>query len=144
MLLRALFVGPLGANWAEIQSGSWAAVNARLWAQEGWSEVVGFAFGVAGVYLAARAHVANYPVGIVNVLTYGYVFWHARLYADMGLQIVYFVMLVHGWWSWLRGGDGRMPLPVSRASLRSLWVLAGLVVVGTALPPLAMKPPPTE
>jgi nicotinamide mononucleotide transporter len=131
--LRAVFAGPVESNLAELRAADWAAVNLRLWAQEGWSEVVGFAFGVAGVFLAARGHVANYPVGIVNVLTYAYVFWHARLYADMGLQIVFFVMLVHGWWSWLHGGVGRSPLPVTRASPRSLWILAGLVAAGMAV-----------
>lgn len=66
----------------------------------------------------------------MNVSLYIVVFWQAKLYADMGLQVVYVGVCLYGWWKWLHGGAGGGRLTVSRASRASL---AGLVVAGAAL-----------
>ena len=72
------------------------------------------AFGVAAVWLTTRENVWCWPVGLVNVLLYVVVFREARLYADMGLQVVYAVLCVYGWYAWLHGGEDRGALAVSR------------------------------
>jgi nicotinamide mononucleotide transporter len=131
--LRLLFPGDIADNLAALGSLDWDRFHARVLAQDGWAEVVGFVFGVSGVYLAAKGNVLNYPVGIVNVLTYCDVFWHVRLYADSVLQLVYFAMLCAGWRAWLRGGPQSSPLPITRAPRTTLIGLGSLVVVATAL-----------
>ena len=88
-------------------------------------EVAAFVTGVATVFLAARQHVWNWPIGIVNVALYALLFWQVRLYADAGLQVVYLVLAVYGWWAWLHGGSQGAPLRVRRASPR----LLSLVIV---------------
>ena len=60
----------------------------------------------------------------MNVSLYAIVFWQAKLYADMGLQGVFFAVCLYGWWEWLHGGAGGGRLAVSRASWRSLGALA--------------------
>ena len=57
---------------------------------------------------------------MVSVTLYALVFRDARLYADMGLQGLYFVLAAYGWWAWLHGGEDRTELNVSRASPRLL------------------------
>ena len=70
----------------------------------------------------------------MNVSLYAVVFWQAKLYADMGLQGVFFAVCLYGWWEWLHGGAGGGRLSVSRASRASLGVLAALgAVFATAL-----------
>ena len=65
-------------------------------------EVVGFVTGGICVWLAVRQHVWTWPIGLANNAVYFVLFfWHARLYADAGLQLVYFALGVFGWWSWL-------------------------------------------
>ena len=91
-------------------------------------EQVAVAFGIAGVFLSVRQKILAWPVGIVNVLCYTIVFWDARLYADMGLQVVYAVLSVYGWYQWLHGGAERTALPVSRVSARTAATLAALAV----------------
>lgn len=83
-------------------------------------EIVAALFGVVGVYLSVRQNVWNWPVGIVNVALYVVVFYQARLYADMGLQVIYIVLALYGWYQWLYGGPGRTTLPVTRAVPRQL------------------------
>jgi len=93
-------------------------------------EIVAALFGVVGVFLSVRQNVWNWPVGIVNVTMYVVVFYRARLYADMGLQVVYIVLALYGWYQWLHGGPGRTVLAVTRAAPRQLIVATLLGVFG--------------
>ena len=90
-------------------------------------EVVAALFGAASVYLSARQRLASWPTAIVNVLLSAVVYYRARLYSDTGLQGVYFVLSVYGWWEWKYGGADHTELPVTRtprAQLPLLWALA--------------------
>ncbi|MFI7278658.1 nicotinamide riboside transporter PnuC [Micromonospora chersina] len=95
-----------------------------------WAELLGFATGVVNVWLVARQHIANWPIGIANVLLLMLLFWTAGLYADAGLQVVYVLLGLYGWWHWLFGGERRSRLTVARTSRREWWALgvAGLVL----------------
>jgi nicotinamide mononucleotide transporter len=81
-------------------------------------ELVAAIVGAVSVYLSVRERVWAWPTGIVNVLLYVWVFWKARLYADMGLQVVYAVISVYGWHHWLRGGSQGGELRVARMPAR--------------------------
>jgi nicotinamide mononucleotide transporter len=95
-----------------------------------WAELLGFATGLVTVWLVVRQHIANWPLGILNVLLLMLVFWTSGLYADSGLQIVYVVLGLYGWWSWLYGGAHHSRLAVRRTS-GAEWVW--LAVAGVAL-----------
>ena len=95
-------------------------------------ELAAAAFGVASVYLSARQNVWNWPLGIINVALYIYVFYKAKLYADMGLQAVYVILAAYGWWHWLHGGANHGTLRVSRVARRELVLLGVAFVAGTA------------
>jgi nicotinamide mononucleotide transporter len=94
-------------------------------------EVVAATFGAIAVYLSARENIWSWPTAIVNVALYTIVFYQSRLYADMGLQVVYLVLSIYGWYNWLHGGALRTTLHVSRASLRTLALLAVIVAIGS-------------
>ena len=92
-------------------------------------EILGAATGALAVWLTARENVWCWPVGLANVAIYAIVFRDAKLYADMGLQGVYFALCVYGWWAWLRGGAAHGRLVVSRAprAVLATSALAGIV-----------------
>jgi nicotinamide mononucleotide transporter len=71
-----------------------------------------------------------WPVGIGNAALFLVVYWHARLYGAAGLQVVYLAMSAYGWYEWLRGGEGRGRLPVSRTPAR--WAAALALAAGVA------------
>lgn len=103
---------------------------------EGWfpmhiTEVFGFIFGAWAVWLCVEASVWNWPVGIINAAFYVIVFFTARLYADMSLQVVYIILGFLGLYWWLWGGERRTELPMSNVSLRMAVVLAAFVTVFT-------------
>src|SRR5688572_7261022 len=90
-------------------------------------EILAVVFGIISVYLSTRENIWSWPTALVNVSLYFIVFLEAKLYADMGLQVVYFALSLYGWYEWLYGGENRTELHVSRAT-RSLGVR--LLVIG--------------
>jgi nicotinamide mononucleotide transporter len=90
-------------------------------------ELAAVVFGVVSVYLSVRENVLSWPTAIVNVGLYTLVFFRAKLYADMGLQVFYLAVSFYGWWAWLHGGRERTALLVTRTPRR---VLLGLGVAG--------------
>jgi nicotinamide mononucleotide transporter len=97
-----------------------------------WAEVIGFLTGLVTVWLVVREHIANWPLGIANVLVLMLVFWTAGLYADAGLQVVYVVLGGYGWWQWSarrNGPDGRTVRRTSRGEWLALAV-AGIALTG--------------
>lgn len=81
-----------------------------------WIEILAFVTGVWCVWLAARRHILNFPVGIINTSLFVVLFLGVGLYADMVLQFVYIALGVAGWYWWLRGGPQRSALAVRRTS----------------------------
>ena len=65
-------------------------------------ELVAAALVLANVALLARRSVWNYPVALAGVALYGVVFWRARLYSDMLLQVFFFALNIYGWAMWRR------------------------------------------
>ncbi len=96
-------------------------------------EVTAVTFGILSVWLSTRQHIASWPTALVNVSLFFVIFARSRLYADMGLQVIYFGLSVYGWYEWKFGGAGRTELPVSRATRRDAMVLLPLGIGGTAL-----------
>ncbi|HVF40569.1 MAG TPA: nicotinamide riboside transporter PnuC [Gemmatimonadaceae bacterium] len=101
-------------------------------------EIAAAAFGIVSVYLSVRQNIWSWPTAIVNVGLYSVVFYRSRLYADMGLQVVYVVLSLYGWYQWLYGGKNRTELAVSRATRKlgatlAVLVLAFAAILGTVL-----------
>ena len=89
-------------------------------------EWVAVALTLVAVYLTARQNIWCWPLGMVSVTLYALVFYQAKLYADMGLQGLYFALAIYGWWAWLNSGENHGELRVSRASTRARLVLVGI------------------
>lgn len=97
-----------------------------------WAEVLGFLAGAACVYLVAKQHILNWPLGITNNLLWILLFANAGLFADSGLQVIYIGLGLWGWWQWLHGGPNRTQRVVTETSAREWTALAGAGVLGTA------------
>ncbi|MEU6404208.1 nicotinamide riboside transporter PnuC [Streptomyces sp. NPDC046985] len=100
-----------------------------------WTEVLGFGSGALCVWLVARQHLANWPIGIANNVLFIVLFVDAGLYADAGLQVVFIALACFGWWTWVRGGGARRDsLPVRRTTRTEWsWLLASGAVGFAAL-----------
>jgi nicotinamide mononucleotide transporter len=85
-------------------------------------EILGFVTGAACVWLAVRQNVWTFPVGLANNVVFLALFAGTGLYANAGLQVVYLVLGVLGWYWWLRGGPDRGRLVV-HGTPRAAWVV---------------------
>jgi len=94
-------------------------------------EILGFITGALCVWLLAIQNIWTWPIGIANNIFYIVVFLYAGLYGDAGLQVVYIVLAVYGWWIWLHPG-AQSELPVAKTSQRQ-WIWLILVTGAAAL-----------
>lgn len=111
------------------------AIAAFAWHTGAASALEGLAFvtGVFCVWLVTRQNIWNFPLGLITVGIYAFIFYESRLFATAGLQLVFFVMNLVGWYLWLYGGENRSALTVRRAP-RVEWALTLLGIAGaTAL-----------
>lgn len=95
-------------------------------------EIVAVVFGVLSVWYAHKENIWVFPFGIINVLIYIYICISARLYANAGINVVYFLTNVFGWYNWTRNNDEQGGLQISRNSLKQnvLWLISAIVMYG--------------
>ena len=103
------------------------------WHGQTWLEIVGVITGLLCVGLAAVNNIWNWPIAIVSVAIYIFIFFGARLYADMGLQVYFLVMNVYGWYYWSKKPVTEEKSPVARVTVRELSFSAVAVIVFTFL-----------
>lgn len=94
-----------------------------------WIEIIAVIFGLLSVGFTVRQNIWCWPTGLVQVALYIIIFYAARLYSDMILQIIYVVLQIYGWYHWLYGAKDKASLPVTQSNTAELvsWITAGLV-----------------
>ncbi len=97
-----------------------------------WLEIVAVIFGLLSVWYARKANILVYPTGIISVLIYVYICFHAMLYADMGINFFYFVVSVYGWYNWLRKDAGKKIVHITWNSKREQWTGILMIVLSYA------------
>ena len=103
------------------------------WLIANWIELAGFVTGAACVWLLVIRNIWTFPVGMVNYVFFAVLFVQSGLYADAGLQGVYFILASLGWYWWLRGGDDHQGVEVHEASPKVLIACGVAVIVIAAL-----------
>lgn len=103
-----------------------------------WIELAGALLSAWAVWLTARRRPWCWPVGMLSVVVYGWIFLEAKLYSDALLQVAFGGLIVYGWIRWLQhlDAEGRVeiaPLPASLAALQLLMGVAGAIVLGTVM-----------
>jgi nicotinamide mononucleotide transporter len=88
-------------------------------------EIIGAVLGLVSVWLTVRQNIWCWPTGLVMVALYVVVFFQTKLYADTGLQVIFFVLQVYGWYEWLHGGKNRSKLEVTQMT----WQLGIVLLV---------------
>jgi len=63
-------------------------------------EFVGTIFTGWSVYLSARNKVLSWPIGLIGVVLFGFLFFQIQLYSDLVEQLYYLLTGFWGWWLW--------------------------------------------
>ena len=97
------------------------------------TEAVAAGLVVVTVALVAVRHVWNYPVALVAVVLYAWIFAGARLYSDALLQGFFFVANLYGWANWARSRADAGEVVVERLdpATRLAWATGGAAACAT-------------
>ena len=68
-------------------------------------EIVAVVTGLLSVWFSKKINVLVFPIGIISVLLYVFIFIKNELYANAGINFIYFLISVFGWWNWKRTND---------------------------------------
>ena len=99
------------------------------WQQQTWQELTGFTTGLLCVYLAAKNVIWNWPLAIISVVAYAFIFFEKHLFADAGLQLYFLAMNIYGWYHWSKKSPSDNLAPVVQISKQQLL----LSVIGVTL-----------
>lgn len=94
-------------------------------------ELIAATLGVIAVWLTVRQNLWCWPIGLLMVLMYSWIFFEVKLYSDMLLQGIYAVLQLYGWWQWRHGGGQQQGREVSRLSVQGLLLSLALGAAGS-------------
>ena len=100
-------------------------------------EFIGTIFNLWCVWLTVKGKISSWPVGIVGIVFYIFLFYQIRLYSDLFEQFYFLVMSFYGWWLWLNISGRKKDkdageLKISVNSNRSNWIYGAVIILGTA------------
>lgn len=101
------------------------------WHHQTWLEISGVITGLLCVYLAAINNIWNWPIAIVSVGIYIFIFFDSHLYADMGLQVYFMAMNIYGWYYWSHKPATEKKAPVMRVTRKEVILSAIAIVIFT-------------
>lgn len=99
-----------------------------------YSELIAALLGILSVWYARKENILVFPFGIANVLIYIYICFIARLYANAGINAVYLISNIYGWYMWTRKDALDNTLQVSRnTKTQNILSLFSVVVLYIAI-----------
>ena len=96
-------------------------------------ELIAASLGVLAVWLTIRQNLWCWPIGLVMVLIYSWIFYDVKLYSDMLLQGIYAVLQLYGWWQWTRGGSQHSGRQISHLGVNGLLLSLAIGAAGSLL-----------
>lgn len=94
-------------------------------------EFIGTILYLASVVLVAKRRILTWPIGIVSVILYFWLFIQIQLYADALEQVWYFVMSIYGWVNWRK--SSKLNKEDFRFSSISTNVNSSLIIFSTGI-----------
>ena len=117
----------------QIMLTSFTDLLADQFAHTTWPEWIGVVTGFICIYLAAKENVWNWPISIISVLAYAWVFFDATMYGDMALQFYFLFTAFYGWYYWIQKKDNTDHRPVTAIKGREWLIIVFSVAVLSGL-----------
>ncbi|MGO1245097.1 MAG: nicotinamide riboside transporter PnuC [Sphingobacterium sp.] len=93
-----------------------------------WLELSAVAFGVIQVFLSKANKLSNYYFGIISILLTISVYFDARLYAEILLNLYYLAMSIYGIWYWKF--KSYQETPITNCTKREWGIVIAIVLGG--------------
>lgn len=95
-------------------------------------EFIAVLFGLVSVYFIMKQNILGYPAGLINVSIYVWLCFNAGLFANMGINVFYFLVSLFGWYQWGRKKEGSEVLKVTILN-KNQTLLVSFGVIGLTL-----------
>ncbi len=83
--------------------------------------------GFICIYLAAKESIWNWPISIISVISYSFLFFREAMYGDMTLQIYFLFTAFYGWHFWIKKRTADQK-PISKLETKN-WLLVIIFVL---------------
>lgn len=95
-----------------------------------WSLVSGV-LGICSVVLGAQGNILSFVFGFAQVATYTYLCCIERFYAEIAMNIYYFITMIYGVYCWRkRLTNNSMQLQTRRLSAKTLpWIIVAIIIL---------------
>ncbi len=110
-------------------------LNTLFWnyCTENWLELSGFIIALFSIYFQIKQKPIYWPISIVMVSLYIFIFYQSKFYADMSLQFYYLIVSFYGWYFWIFGNrksiDENKNVGVAKTSTRQKIFLILLTIL---------------
>lgn len=95
-------------------------------------EAIGTVFGLLCIWYASKEKRFNFYYGLINVTLFAIIFYQIQLYANLLLQVFFFVMNIYGLYAWGRD-NGSDELKIHWLSRRNLFltiIISIIAIIG--------------
>lgn len=95
-----------------------------------WLELIAVLTGLLSIWFNSRISILVYPIGMLSVLLYSYIFFENQWYGNMLINIAYFVISGYGWYNWVRKKEDGSKLKVSflKGKEQALYIIITLAI----------------
>lgn len=93
-------------------------------------EIFATIFTLTCVWLTVKRNIWCWPMGIIGVSAYFFVFIQNKLYADAGLQVIFLLQSIYGWYFWVYGKNEDIEnVPIRRLTSKEQMITLLLIIV---------------
>ena len=68
-------------------------------------EIIAVITGMLSIWFSYRINILVYPIGMISLALYVFIFTKNGLYANAVINFLYFAISIFGWWNWKRTND---------------------------------------
>ena len=65
-------------------------------------EIIAVITGLLSIWFSYKINIWVYPVGMISLAFYVFIFTRNGLYANSIINFLYFIISIFGWWNWVR------------------------------------------
>lgn len=102
-------------------------------------DVIGTIFGFMSTICYIRINPLAWPIGLVAIICDMILFAKKGIYGDLGLNGIYLIMTIYGWYNWKFGGTNKTELPITNITPAIIKQLRIITLTGIILLALILK-----
>lgn len=92
-------------------------------------EIIAVVCSLLSVWFSVNRNVFTWPTGIAGISAYFILFLNGRMYADMTLQLLFFIQSIYGWYAWFAKKDHTSKVIPDRLTKNKIIICAALVFI---------------